>query len=189
MTKKASKTKKPYAPRYKKKTNNPKMGRKKKPIDWDIAKRLCECHCTRQEIAAKLGVAVTTMKERCFNENGITFEQFYNEGVKTGNASIRAVQYSKALKGDNTMLLWLGKNRLGQSDRQEVEVKVKPFVIEDPSGGNAMQLGVQSVEEIEGDVIDVEAIEQSEAARYDAESDTKDEVDDEHTKDEQDRPG
>ena len=190
MSKKASKTKKPYAPRYEKKTDNPKMGRRKKPIDWDIAKRLCECHCTRQEIAAKLGVAVTTMKERCFNENGITFEQFYNDGVKTGNASIRAVQYSKALKGDNTMLLWLGKNRLGQTDRHEVEINAKPFIIENPQGGEAIKLGIEDRPQIEGDVIDVEAIEQAEAARYDSEQElAREGEDDEYTKDEHDGRG
>ena len=185
--KKKKKPKLRYAPSP---NGNPKgSGRKPKPIDWDIVRNLCEAHCTQAEVAAKMNLNITTLKQRCIQEHGIDFTTFYKEGIKTGNASIRAIQYAKAMDGDNTMLLWLGKNRLGQTDRQEVEVKVKPFILEDPNGGKAMELGVQPVEELDGEVIDVEAIEQSEATRYDAESDTTEGIEDVNSKDEQDRPG
>ncbi len=167
-----AKAKKKPKPRYTKKTNNPKMGRPKKPINWVTAQRLCESHCTISEIAYKLDVDQGTLHDRAIDELGITFSEFYSKNKHAGKANIRAVQYSKALKGDNTMLVWLGKNNLGQSDKTELEVNIKPYVIESPDGKEVIKLGVQDIAEIEGETIDLEAIEESEGTYYSSESDT-----------------
>ena len=155
------------------------MGRPKKPINWVSAQRLCESHCTHAEIAYKLDIALNNLNDRCIVEQGMTFSEFYNKNKHAGKANIRAVQYSKALKGDNTMLVWLGKNNLGQSDKTEVDIHVKPYVIESPDGREVIKLGVKDTAAIEGevdpaDVIDVEAIEQSEGKYYDGDESDED---------------
>ena len=174
-----AKAKKKPKPRYTKKTNNPKMGRPKKPINWVTAQRLCESHCTHAEIAYKLDIAPNNLNDRCIVEQGMTFSEFYNKNKHAGKANIRAVQYSKALKGDNTMLVWLGKNNLGQSDKTEIDIHVKPYVIESPDGKEVIKLGVQDTAEIEAaDIIDVETIDQSEGKYYDGDSEDEDVEDD-----------
>ena len=155
---------------YKKRESNPLgAGRKPKTLDWDIVKNLCESHCTQAEIAAKMNIHLNTLKDSCIREQGIEFSQFYKQWKNVGKTSLRAIQYTKALKGDNQMLIWLGKNYLQQSDRQEIQVSVKPFVIEAPNGGEVMKLGVEQIQEIEGETIDVETIEASEKTYYDVE--------------------
>ena len=48
-----------------------------------------------------------------------------------GNSFLRAKQYEKALQGDNVMLVWLGKNRLKQTDReQEQKVESTNVILE-----------------------------------------------------------
>lgn len=36
---------------------------------------------------------------------------------------LRAAQYKAAMEGNTTMLIWLGKQRLGQSDKNELTGK------------------------------------------------------------------
>ena len=42
-------------------------------------------------------------------------------GAGAGNVSLRRAQWAAAMKGDRTMLVWLGKQNLGQRDVQRVE--------------------------------------------------------------------
>ena len=173
-------TKKPRpTTRYKKKESNPLgAGRKPKPLDWDIARNLCEAHCTQAEVAAKLNINISTLKDRCIQEQGIEFAQFYKQWKDVGNSSLRAVQYAKAIKGDNQLLIWLGKNRLNQVDRQEIQVNVRPFVIENPSGNELTNLGVDEMPVLEGETIDPESIAVSEETYYSNETiDDKEDID------------
>ncbi|NCX93640.1 MAG: hypothetical protein EBX40_03075, partial [Gammaproteobacteria bacterium] len=38
-----------------------------------------------------------------------------------GDNLLRVAQFKKAMSGDTSALIWLGKNRLGQSDKQEIK--------------------------------------------------------------------
>ena len=182
MTKK---TKKKKAPAVK-----PKMGRPPKSLDWEVVKNLCTTHHTQAEIAAILNVDINTLKSRCMADNSITFSQFYRKYLQVGKSSIRKKVWEEALGGNTTVLMHQARHILGQWDKQEVEVKVKPFIIENPQGGEAIKLGVEDRPQIEGDVIDVETIEQAEAARYDSEQElAREGEDDEYTKDEHDGRG
>ena len=44
----------------------------------------------------------------------------YKKGDRNARASLRREQQRLALKGDRTMLIWLGKQRLGQHDQVDV---------------------------------------------------------------------
>jgi hypothetical protein len=41
----------------------------------------------------------------------------------TGDVSIRRAQYDAAVNGKTAMLIWLGKNRLNQTDRVETKTE------------------------------------------------------------------
>ena len=47
------------------------------------------------------------------------FREAYDRGIAEGNASLRRAQYDGAVGGNTGLLVWLGKNRLGQVDRLE----------------------------------------------------------------------
>ena len=88
-------------------------GRPKKVIDYDLVERLSMIQCTQTEIAASLKIAVRTL------QNDSKFMRIYKEGIENGRKSLRRLQWDAAHKGNTTMLVWLGKQYLHQSDKVE----------------------------------------------------------------------
>lgn len=95
-------------------------GRTPIEIDWKKVDFYIEAGCSGYEIAAMLGVHHETIYNRVESDFGISYTEYSDKKRPKGDASIRVVQYQKALKGDNSMLVWLGKNRLKQKDREEI---------------------------------------------------------------------
>jgi len=89
------------------------------PFDWDKIKNLCMADCNGVEIASYIGVHPETLYKRCKKDNGISFTEFHLESKSKGDSLLKAKQYEIAMKGDKKMLVWLGKNRLGQSEKLE----------------------------------------------------------------------
>ncbi len=87
------------------------MGRTAKPIDVATIKKLAQIGSTTEEVGFVLGVSKDTIERR--------FMKVMNEGRANLRMSIRRGQYKKALEGNPTMLIWLGKQLLGQKDHVE----------------------------------------------------------------------
>ena len=101
-----------------------KMGRPRKEVSWDQIAEMCEIHCTPEEIANVVGVSRSSLDRKCQQEIGKTFGQFWRENADGGKASLRRTQYKAAMKGNTTMLKWIGANWLGQSEKQETTTTV-----------------------------------------------------------------
>ena len=108
----------PYANRTKGSTKR-KPGRPKAPIDWELVKRQVSAGASGASIAYELGIAAETLYIRCQEDNGLEFSAFRLLHYGRGNDLIAMKQFDLAMKGDKALLIWLGKNRLGQRDRQE----------------------------------------------------------------------
>ena len=93
-------------------------GRPKAVIDYGYVEKLAAIHCTEGEISAVLGVSVRTL------QRDDEFCRIYKKGIEIGKSSIRRAQFKKAIGGDTSMLIWLGKQMLGQSDHVKNDVSV-----------------------------------------------------------------
>lgn len=112
------------------------MGRPKVEFtnaQWGTFKKLCAMQCTEEEIAGFLKVSIDTLRMRCKEkffdkrENPktgkmesvpLTFTQAYKRFSADGKVSLRRVQFQHAVKKKNTsMMIWLGQQMLGQSNR------------------------------------------------------------------------
>lgn len=134
MTEKEKKPKRKY--------NVPRNGSpKKKFIDWDKVDRFLEAGCKGTEIAAYFGIHYDTLYDRCFHEKGIMFSEYTQKKRAKGDSMLKAKQFEIAMKGDKAMLVWLGKNRLNQSDKmnQQTEIKGSPIKIYIPDNGRDLQ--------------------------------------------------
>lgn len=100
-----------------KKTGNP-MGRTVKQIDWSIVDNLLIAQCTGTEVAAHIGVAEDRLYDACVKDHGCSFTVYSTKKYAVGHALLRTKQLQKAVNGkcDSTMLIWLGKQYLGQKE-------------------------------------------------------------------------
>jgi hypothetical protein len=89
-----------------------------KPIDLATVERLASIACTDEEMAAVLDVSVDTLWRR--KRDDAEFREFLERGKGKGRATLRRLQWQRATGGSDTMLIWLGKNLLGQTDRAEI---------------------------------------------------------------------
>ena len=92
------------------------VGRPKKQIDYELVGKLAMIQCTHTEIAAILGISARTLNRDA------EYCRVYEEKKEGGKMSLRRRQWALAENGDKTMLIWLGKQYLGQKDQQATEV-------------------------------------------------------------------
>ena len=85
------------------------MGRTRKPIDEDKLILVASLGLTTAEIAAVMDCSADTLERNWKEQMAL--------GKDKCKASLRRKQYELAMAGNPTMLIWLGKNILGQLDR------------------------------------------------------------------------
>ena len=94
-------------------------GRPKIKLNVVDAEKLATLQCTFEEIAAFFDVSVDTVRARSRDDR--EFSQALQKGREGGRISVRREQFRKAVdQGNVTMLIWLGKQWLGQRDRQDL---------------------------------------------------------------------
>ncbi len=93
-----------------------KTGRPRKEIDFQELDKLCGLQCTADEIAGWFGVSVDTIERRILEETGQSFAEFYKEHSAGGRISLRRKQFQIAMTGNVGLLIWLGKQYLGQKN-------------------------------------------------------------------------
>ena len=95
------------------------MARPKADIDWNKVDRLLEAGCPGTEVAATLGIHEDTLYRACERENKQGFAAYSAIKRASGDRLLRVKQFEVAMAGDKTMLVWLGKQRLGQAEKSE----------------------------------------------------------------------
>lgn len=93
-------------------------GRPKKKIDYEQVRKLAEIGCTRDEIANHLDLSKRTL------DRDEEFSRVYKKGLGKVKMSLRRKQITAANKGNTVMLIWLGKNLLGQKDNPIIDEDV-----------------------------------------------------------------
>ncbi len=93
-------------------------GRPKKVIDYETVEKLAALQCTQQEIAAFLKISTVTLGK---DEK---FLSVYKDGIEHGRMSLRRHQWRALEAGNTTMLVWLGKQYLGQKDQQQINANI-----------------------------------------------------------------
>jgi hypothetical protein len=89
----------------------------KKPIALDVVGNLASLGCTVAEIATVVGVSERTLMRR--QKEDQKFREAIESGRGRGRAALRRTQWNAAMKGNVRMLIWLGKQMLGQRDENQ----------------------------------------------------------------------
>ena len=91
---------------------------KKYNIDGKKVEQLASFGCTNTEIAQFFGCDESLIR-KSYSEN-------LTKGRDKGKIRLRQMQWKAAERGNTSMLIWLGKQILGQSDKQEISMS-KPI--------------------------------------------------------------
>lgn len=109
------------------------MPNHKKDIDPDQVRKLAAIGCTDVEIGDIVGCSHDTLTRR--------FKDDLVLGRANGKMSLRRKQWETALGGNVTMLIWLGKQILGQADKQVIDQNITTDDIINVTIGGARHLG------------------------------------------------
>lgn len=87
---------------------------------------LAQCGCTVEEIASKIShTVIDPDTERLITVTDKTVAAHYSDAIKrgqeVGRSSLRGKQFEMAMKGNVAMLIWLGKQLLGQREKIDHE--------------------------------------------------------------------
>lgn len=115
------------------------MARPRKTIDYDQLSSMCAIQCTGEECASVLGISYDTLVRALHRELGCGFADYFKKHSGAGRASLRRRQFEQA-KNNPTMAIWLGKQYLGQADKQELT----------GAGGGPMQTMAMGVDQLKG---------------------------------------
>ena len=85
----------------------------------ETIEKLSAIMCTDEEIASVLGMSVDTLLN---SNNRDAFLEHKQIGQSRGKMSLRRMQWATANKGNATMQIWLGKQHLGQTEKQETSI-------------------------------------------------------------------
>lgn len=89
-------------------------------IDWTEFDKLCFMGATLEELASWFDCDIANIWRAVKREKGMPFAKYYAQKEGKGKISLRRKQMQVALSGDRVMLIWLGKQRLGQKDTPQV---------------------------------------------------------------------
>lgn len=95
------------------------MGRPKIEINWFEFDKLCAIQCSLREIAGWFDCSEDTIERRVKETHDVTFAEYFDQKRGKGKIALRRKQYDVAMNGNVSMLIWLGKQYLDQSDKQE----------------------------------------------------------------------
>lgn len=129
-----------------------------KYINAEQFENMCSILCTQQEICHILRLEYEEVDEWCKHTYGCNFPKAHAMISDGGRMSLRRKQFKKAVEDEDTrMLIWMGKQFLGQSERVEskhmaegVTLNFSPEVFKP----------IVDIEEIQDDKIDTEVREE-----------------------------
>ncbi len=118
----------------KKKSN---AGRKKIVINWARVDSALKAGANGVQVAAMLGISFDTLSRRTNEEKNADFAAYMREKREAGNEELLKAQYEGAIGGDRGLLIWLGKQRLNQTDKKEIKQQFDGLnfkIVEDEDG-------------------------------------------------------
>lgn len=96
------------------------MPRHRIALDESIIEEMCKAGCTALSICRALSISPVTLYNWSRREKQLEWEAYKRQFLAIGDDCLRQKQYELAMQGDKALLIWLGKNRLGQRDKQDL---------------------------------------------------------------------
>lgn len=97
------------------------MARPRIEIDKEQFEKLCALQCTLVEMSGFFNCSEDSIERWCQREYKMGFADIFRKKRSIGYISLRRSQFRMA-ETNPTMAIWLGKQYLGQTEKQEIAV-------------------------------------------------------------------
>jgi len=88
--------------------------------DWKLLDVYCQFKHFEKDIASLMDCSIDTLERRINERFDCTFAVYRNKIMSKTKHNLFTKQYDVAMEGNPTMLIWLGKNYMNQTDKQEI---------------------------------------------------------------------
>jgi hypothetical protein len=107
-------------------------------IDSKELNAMLEVWSSVSEVADRFDVSVSSIKRYCKKNFKCSFDRLRAKRFIRTKTAIKRMQIKKALDGDNTMLIWCGKQYLGQTEKveQKQDTQITGDIVYTTSWGN-----------------------------------------------------
>ena len=106
------------------KTGRPPEATKK--IDKEELEKLLRLHPSKKDVCDWFDVSESTVDRFCRTEFNNSFDELRDKRAVQTRMAIKRMQIEMALKGDRVMLIWMGKQMLGQVEKTQFELHKVP---------------------------------------------------------------
>lgn len=95
------------------------QGRPKIELDWNLINGVLQFGARLLDCSELCKVSDDVIQSRIKEEFGITFTEYRNRKMSSMRMKLLQKQFDVAMQGNIAMLIFLGKNHLGQADKIE----------------------------------------------------------------------
>ncbi len=106
-----------------------KAGRPEKEFDWKVLDSILQFGANLIDCSELLDVSEDTVQRKIKSEYGCTFTEYRAKKMGRMRVKLLQKQYEMAQNGNVALLIWLGKQHLGQSDKQENSIDLSKIQI------------------------------------------------------------
>lgn len=107
------------------------MSRPKKEIDFRKVDSYLSAQCSGAGIADLLGVHPDTLYRATEEQYKMTFSAYSQQKRQSGKELLRKKLFDIAMEGNVTMLIWLSKNYLNMTDKQDINFEYRQMTEDD----------------------------------------------------------
>lgn len=99
-----------------------KAGRPAKEFDWKLLDSILQFGARLIDCSEMLELSDDTIQRNIRVEHDLTFSEYRERKMSRMRMKILQKQFDVAMQGNVALLIWLGKQHLGQVDKQETKL-------------------------------------------------------------------
>jgi AraC-like DNA-binding protein len=100
-----------------------KMGRPEKVIDWKLLDSILQFGARLIDCSEVLEMSDDSIQNKIKEQFGCTFSEYRERKMSKMRMRLLQKQFDVAMSGNTALLIWLGKQHLGQTDKVTQEIQ------------------------------------------------------------------
>lgn len=106
-----------------------KTGKPRIDFDWKVLDSILQFGATLIDCSEMLKVSEDTIQKRIRELHDLKFSEYRNRKMSRMRVRLLQRQFDSAMSGNTALLIWLGKQHLGQSDKLDTSLDTSQIQI------------------------------------------------------------